>query len=493
MPKNERLICMEYTLCDLIDVQKVQHLLEGLADTFNLPACVIDADGNILSSAGWQDICTKFHRRDARASEKCRESDAYIHDHIGEADPSITYKCAHGLLDCATPLMIDGKHMGTVFIGQFLLESPDREFFRRHAKECGFDEKSYLEALDRVPVFDKVELQKRLAFIRTITEFLGEMGLKRLKGLIAEEKLRESQERYKSLVENIGFGITLIDADFRIVMVNGGEAKMFGKDPEYYIGKYCFREFEKRDSICPHCPGKVAMAQGRAASVMTSGIDGKGQSFSVELHAFPTYDGHGNVAGFIEVVEDRSYRNAMESALLKSQEQLRLAIEGSGVGLWDWRVDTGELSVNDMWAEMLGFSLKELDPVSIETWRKLVHPDDLKRSDDVLAVYLRGEQDWYECEIRMRHKDGRWVWVLNRGKVTKRDSDGKPIRVTGTHLDITERKRVEAELKEKVRELESFNKLAVDRELKMVELKKELETLRRNAVRQDDAPGPKTV
>jgi hypothetical protein len=84
-------------------------------------------------------------------------------------------------------------------------------------------------------------------------------------------------------------------------------------------------------------------------------------------------------------------------------------------------------------------------------------------------------------------------WVLNRGKVTKRDSDGKPIRVTGTHLDITERKRVEAELKEKVKELESFNKLAVDRELKMVELKKEIESLRRNVVHPDGVPGAKTI
>jgi PAS domain S-box-containing protein len=124
-------------------------------------------------------------------------------------------------------------------------------------------------------------------------------------------------------------------------------------------------------------------------------------------------------------------------------EKRRLAsiIDGTKTGTWEWNVQTGETVFNERWAEIIGYALDEISPVSIETWMKFAHPDDLQKSDELLEKHFKRELDYYEYESRMKHKNGRWVWVLDRGKVASWSDDGKPLWMYGTHQDITERKQ----------------------------------------------------
>ena len=131
----------------------------------------------------------------------------------------------------------------------------------------------------------------------------------------------------------------------------------------------------------------------------------------------------------------------------KQVETLGLVIAGTKAGSWDWDISSGEVTVNNRWAEIIGYTKEELEPVSIETWMKLCNPDDLKSSDSLLEKHFRGESDFYEIELRMRHKNGHWVWVLDRGMVFERDREGKPVRMVGTHDDITRRKHAEERLR----------------------------------------------
>lgn len=142
-------------------------------------------------------------------------------------------------------------------------------------------------------------------------------------------------------------------------------------------------------------------------------------------------------------------------------ERQRLAgiIAGTRAGTWEWNVQTGVAMVNNELAEMIGYSLKEIVPSTAETWNKFVCPDDLPKSEKLLKKHLRGASDFYECEIRMKHKNGQWIWVLARGAITSRTDDGKPLWMFGTHLNITERKRAEEEL-QKVEKLNSIGTLA---------------------------------
>ena len=108
-----------------------------------------------------------------------------------------------------------------------------------------------------------------------------------------------------------------------------------------------------------------------------------------------------------------------ESEARLQDERLRLKniIAGTRAGTWQWNIQTGETIFDEQWAEMIGYSLEELSPVSILTWQQFSHPDDLNRSNAALERHFRGESAYYECETRMRHKDGHWIWVLDKGKV----------------------------------------------------------------------------
>jgi PAS domain S-box-containing protein len=139
--------------------------------------------------------------------------------------------------------------------------------------------------------------------------------------------------------------------------------------------------------------------------------------------------------------------------LLQTQRQLRQqnqamssVLWGTGVGTWEWNVQTGETRFNERWAAILGYTLAELQPTTIDTWSALLHPEDAQRSAEQLRCHFAGECEHYECEVRVRHKDGHWVWIMDRGRVTARDRDGKPLWMAGTHLEIGKRKAAEEKL-----------------------------------------------
>ncbi len=151
-------------------------------------------------------------------------------------------------------------------------------------------------------------------------------------------------------------------------------------------------------------------------------------------------------------------RKRTELALKKEHWRLQSAIEGTNVGTWEWNIQTGETRFNHRWAEIVGYTLEELEPVSIETWLGLAHPDDLKASEHLLKDHLNGKRPFYDVDCRMRHKDGHWIWVHDRGKVFEWDDAGKPLVMYGTHQDITDRKETEAALREAQARFEMLSK-----------------------------------
>ncbi len=155
-----------------------------------------------------------------------------------------------------------------------------------------------------------------------------------------------------------------------------------------------------------------------------------------------------------EKLEDNSilwYGFLMDITDLKNTEQKledltsrqKGILEGTNVGTWEWNVQTGETVFNERWAQIIGYTLQELEPVSIDTWMQYANPEDLVLSNDALAKHFSGEEPFYNLECRMRHKEGHWVWVHDRGKVISLTPDGKPEWMFGTHEDITDRKKME--------------------------------------------------
>jgi diguanylate cyclase (GGDEF)-like protein/PAS domain S-box-containing protein len=133
---------------------------------------------------------------------------------------------------------------------------------------------------------------------------------------------------------------------------------------------------------------------------------------------------------------------------LSEAERLKTILEGTNSGTWEWNIQTGETIFNERWAEIIGYTLAELQPVSIETWSKYAHPNDLKQSEQMLNDHFDGKTDRYECEVRMKHRDGHWVWVKDYGRIVTYTDDGKPEWMSGTHIDVTNSKENELRLED---------------------------------------------
>lgn len=155
----------------------------------------------------------------------------------------------------------------------------------------------------------------------------------------------------------------------------------------------------------------------------------------------------GLVAARIHTLKKRSRK--VESLVRKRTEELdesrmrlQLALTGADLGPWDWYIETGDLVLSDRLAEMMGYSLSEIEP-KMDLVRELIHPEDMHKVKADIKAHLKGLTPGFEVELRLKHTSGGWVWVLNRGRVVERDSEGWALRACGTILDITERKQVQ--------------------------------------------------
>ncbi|MDX1544953.1 MAG: PAS domain-containing protein, partial [Christiangramia sp.] len=137
--------------------------------------------------------------------------------------------------------------------------------------------------------------------------------------------------------------------------------------------------------------------------------------------------------GALKVIE-----KTKPTKLEQQVERYKHIIEGTNIGLWEWNIQTGETIFHPQWAHVLGYTLDELKPISADLWKKLSHPDDRKECDRLLKEHLEGKTDFYECECRMKHKNGDWIWVQDKGKVVTWTEDGKPEWMTGFHEEINE-------------------------------------------------------
>ncbi|MDX3934434.1 PAS domain S-box protein [Stenotrophomonas sp.] len=124
--------------------------------------------------------------------------------------------------------------------------------------------------------------------------------------------------------------------------------------------------------------------------------------------------------------------------MAEQRHRLEMIIDGTAAGTWDWDIPGNQMRVNERWAEIVGYTREELAPITPETFFRLVHPDDLAQSNALLEAHLAGRSPRYDSLCRMRHKQGHWIWVQDRGRVYERDAQGRPLWMAGAHADVTE-------------------------------------------------------
>ena len=190
-----------------------------------------------------------------------------------------------------------------------------------------------------------------------------------------------------------------------------------------------------------------AIEKGTPWDVELPFVTAKGRQIWVRVIGNPEIE-DGKTIRLIGTFQNISKRKLAEQALEKERLRLANVIEGSHLGSWEWNVQTGETIFNERWAEICGYALSELQPTTVDVWRRLTHPDDSAHAEILLGQHFRGELPFYKIAFRMRHKAGHWVWVQAIGNLISRTDDGQPLMMYGTHADISREKQKEEELLE---------------------------------------------
>jgi PAS domain S-box-containing protein len=291
--------------------------------------------------------------------------------------------------------------------------------------------------------------ERTVELSETNRKLTGEIEERRL----AEEALKKSEEQVRLLLNSTAEAIYGLDLEGNCTFANPSCLRMLGYEkPEDFLGKNMHQLIHHSRPDGTPLPIEECNINRVFRDRMGVHRDDEvywradGVAIHVEYWSYPQILDD-RVTGVVVAFIDITKRRQAEQALATEKGRLSNILEGTNAGTWEWNVQTGETIFNERWAEIIGYTRAELMPVTIDTWLKLAHPDDLKLSSALLERHFRKELPYYECEARIRHKDGSWVWVLDRGKVSTWTDDGKPLVVSGTRQDITKRKQMEEDLR----------------------------------------------
>lgn len=262
----------------------------------------------------------------------------------------------------------------------------------------------------------------------------------------AQWALEASEARMQSLLHALPERVWFKDLDGRYQVFNQGFVQQCGRQPEEVRGRTDAQLFGPEAAARFVAGDHEALASGGPISHREAVVlPGQPQECVFEVSKAPVFDRAGQAMGVLGVARDVSEREHADAQRRRVAERMELVMIGADLAFWDRHIPSGERTVNDRWYTMLGYQAGEVG-THFGDWQALVHPDDLPRMLKASADHVSGLRTQYECEFRMQHRDGHWVWILARGKVVERDAQGQPMRIAGTNMDITARKKLQSNM-----------------------------------------------
>jgi PAS domain S-box-containing protein len=319
----------------------------------------------------------------------------------------------------------------------------------------------------RVPVQGNDELADTARAFNRLAQQLSESNdlvrAENLKRLVAQQDAETSAKLLREAVSSIAQGFTIYDEQDRLVHCNEAYRRFYETSRDLIVTGNSFEEIvrggaergqysEAIGNVDAWVRQRVAQHQNANGEVIEQRLADGRWLLIVEYRTPSGYI----VGNRIEITE---LKTATE-ALAASEQRWQLAVSGANDGIWDWEPQSGKVYFSERWKTMLGYSGDEIGD-TLEEWISRIHPDDLERAMAEVQKHLRGETAFYECEHRLRCKNGDYKWILDRGRA-QIDEDGQPLRVAGSHTDITERRNAEAVIRDRTEQLDAVFELSPD-------------------------------
>lgn len=327
------------SLKELLDISAFRDLSESYTRLTGMPTAILDLEGEIIIASGWQRICTEFHRKNPITSSRCLESDTALANRLAKGEPYNIYKCRNGLVDVAVPIIIEDRHLGNLFAGQFFFESPDIDFFTKQAEEFNFDKGAYLDALSKVPVLSADKVKRMMNYLTNLTVVIGNSGMDKMKlmdsNLTLEQRIQErtadlkteiekrkkierelktSKQFLESVFDAIQDGISVLDRDLNVIQVNRTMSKWYPHLNDA-MGKKCYAIYHERSGPCEGCPGTRTLKSKKMEMAEIPFVSKDGVPGTLELFTFPIQDDPGEIIGVVEYVRDITTRKHIEDQI----------------------------------------------------------------------------------------------------------------------------------------------------------------------------------
>ncbi len=361
----------ELLLSDILDIDDLQTLLSNFCDSVGVASAISDLNGKLIAFANFRRACTQFHRVGEVSSRLCAESDSILGSRLEEGQDFTIYTCKNGLTDAASPLIIDGRHVANILIGQFHLQEPDLEFFRRQAQQLGYDEEDYLASIKEVPMMSEEKLPSILGFLSGFAKIMGTLTLDRMRASQAAEDLKRraeelrrsqaaalslaedaeiarreialykdhleqlvkdrteelmaSEERTRLLLESVGEGIIGVDVEGRMTFINPAACRMLGYSPNDFEGnELCSLIHYAHEDGAPYsvkdCPLHQSISTGTTTHLDSEVFWRKdGKSFPVAYSSNPVHK-EGSLVGSVITFWDITARKLAEEQVRRARE-----------------------------------------------------------------------------------------------------------------------------------------------------------------------------
>jgi PAS domain S-box-containing protein len=446
-------------LGDILDAGEIQSVMDNFYALTNMGVAIIDLNGKLLVAAGWQDICTKFHRVNPQTNKACIESDCELSQGVEKGQYKL-YKCKNNLWELSTPIFVGNRKLGNIFFGQFFFDDDevDRDFFRQQAKKFGFDEEKYLDALDSVPRWPRKSVDALMGFYARFAEMISRLAYSNLAlartlterdGLFG--KLETNKAFLDALLEAMPLPVFYKDRDGRYLGMNKAFEDFFGQTREQLKGKTAF-DIAPKDLATTYQQKDEELFESAGIQIYESRVsNASGQMRDVVFHKAAIADADGRATSLVGAIMDITDRKRAQEQLKKSEAQYRLIADNSAdiISIQDKELNFTYVSPSV--ERIRGYTAEECYRQTLD---QVMTPTSLEYAMQVFeeetALEAQGHADptrTRTLELEEYKKDGSTIWVEAVFSYI-RNSRGEFTGILSVSRETTDRKAAQKALQE---------------------------------------------